>query len=199
MSHKRDGKQRMHRCEDFPHIVYTEYSWVSQQILRVDGRTETSCSDEGSHHKTHIFPCNPKHICSPHLLRTVFQHKDWDFFTQKFEIIVSTAQTLEPRKMYFFSSDYLPGAWWVCLWLCQASNSRIPRIMKTKLAIPVLMRFSTVWTWVSEAMKSQILKEINILHNNWLSTQTVCLLWTRHGLSASSTMNLKPLIYLAWV
>jgi hypothetical protein len=40
MSQEKDGKQRMHRCEDFPHIVYTEHSWISQQ-MPIDGRTGT--------------------------------------------------------------------------------------------------------------------------------------------------------------
>lgn len=144
MSHEKEWKQRMHRCGDFPHIVYTEYSWVSQQIPRVDGRTEIHTVKKDLITTPTSFPAIPNTFAPQTFSEQFLNVRTVIFFTQKLAIIVFISQTLEPRKMYVFSSDYLPGAWWVCLWLYQASNSRIPRIMKTKPAIAILMRFSTV-------------------------------------------------------
>lgn len=88
--------------------------------------------------QTHLFP--------GHSLSTVLQPKSWIFLQKTLDHQILFLDSGNLERWTSLSSDYLSAAWSVCLWLAQVSKTRIPRTVRTMAAIPILMRFSMVWS-----------------------------------------------------
>lgn len=112
---------------------------------------------------SHIFLCTQhwhlplyeKHICSLDILsqqflrvRTVFLQKTW--------IIRFISQGVDPWNIYFFLFCLIWTARWLWLWLPQASKTKFPRTMRIMTAKAILTRFSTVWSYFSEAVDKKV-------------------------------------------